>query len=80
MSLLDQAPEVWAQAAAECNPEDIVDIADQIAILRDHGADAIASEVQVQVGQIVTARLHDGDLHPTLAHHYFQQSSGYDAS
>ena len=68
--------EAWMQLARTCNAEDIVDIADQITLLRQNGSPDIRN-ISVGVGSVVVERLHQGTMAPQLADAYFQQTSGY---
>jgi hypothetical protein len=79
VSLFDQSPEIWQEAALSCNPEDIVDIADQLTILGERNKEA-AKDIRVLLGNVVIGRLHDGSLAPELVHNFFQQTSGYGIS
>jgi hypothetical protein len=72
-------PDVWITAAAVADTDGILDMADQLAVVRDHDP-ARAQAIGIELGAIVTERLAGGSLHPEVVNKYFQTASGYTTS
>lgn len=77
MSFINEVdPAVWTAAAAEADTDAILDMADQLAVVRDHNP-ARAQAIGIEMGAIVTQRLAEGSLHPDVVDSYFQTATGY---
>ena len=69
-------PEIWSTIATTCQPEDIVDVADQINIVEQNDP-ALAAMIRPRVTAAVLGRLFDETLPPILAEKYFRTIPGY---
>jgi hypothetical protein len=72
MPLKGAPAEIWTEAAQTCQPEDIVDIADQMGL-----EVPLSPTILAGVNAVVTERLAKGSVAPQLADAYFDQVSRY---
>ena len=69
-------PEIWSTIATTCQPEDILDVADQINIVESRDPES-ADIIRRRVTAAVLGRLVDTTLPPVLAEKYFATIPGY---
>lgn len=74
MSLFGEPVEAWVEAAQTCVPEDIVDIADQLALVTPPERQ---TEIADTVGPIVMRRAQSGEMAETLANHWAFSTARY---
>ena len=66
----------WVKAALECQPEDILDLTDQLSVVRET-RETIANKIQSHLTPVVLKRLMDGEMAPQLAEKYFETIPGF---